>query len=374
MPDPLWGFEALIEYLRSLGASDEVINYLANFTDEQDLANRIRQLGLPQTDTEDIYNNLLSFETDYTKQRRKQYGTDLETQRQQEATQTQKRQYQEAEANMYRQQAVSDIWNSPYLTDEDRGYYGRVPEDQFIQRMGTVIDERARAAGQPTRAEQAQSAPFAGSQYRNEGNAYLRAFNNPPSMSQAQTGKVMPSIESVVNPTVSKFEQGMEYGKGTRLRNFLEQEMAGEIPNAVKASYQARQEWWNALNAPSVGGYEGTLGSLQEQAGHYGAMAANAPTQAYYGGAYYGEGGIAGIAQQALEQVQNNMAGLDRGALDDEAYGIEYARRAAERGGDPLKKALDEALNRVQAGYKPKYYRQAGTGMAGRLQPSVRFR
>ena len=368
-PEPSGAFDAQVNYLRSLDLPDDVINYLANFTSEADLQKRISYVATVLDNPEDnpgwqeeIYNELMYYETDFTRGRRKQYGTELGQYQQQLAYQEQNRLYEEAKVAPYRMQALTEIENSPYITAEDKARYRDMPIDQYTKIMRSIADQRAREAGQMTRAERIQAERKAGPGYRQEVDAFLRAFNGPGKTQRIQGIPPLPSME----PTVRSFQQGMEYAPGTKLRQFLE----SELPQTIQDIQPARQAWWIQAHPTGEVEEEDTYRSeqrrLQGQEKRYAGLAASASTAPVVGGTFFGEGGPAAIAQAALESTQARLAGLN-----PEDYGMpNVSRGRQEIPEDPL----IGALKRLKAGYKPRYYRQAGTGLGGSLTPSVRFR
>jgi len=198
----------------------------------------------------------------------------------------------------------------------------------------------------------------AGQGYRSEAQAFLNAFNNQGARA---TPAAMPSLPSN-EPLIKGFQRGIPYGEGTRLRSFLE----SQIPETVRNMQPVRESWWRRMNTPEPQGesYDEAMGRLQSEGSRLSALAGSAPTGSYLGGTYFGEGGPAAAAQTALDYNQQNIANLN-----PEDFSGGYATQMNNEE-DPLKAALEKLM----VGYKPKYYRQPGTGMAGRLQPSLRFR
>ncbi len=184
--------------------------------------------------------------------------------------------------------------------------------------------------------------------------ALLAGLNKP----RTKESYELPAIPEEL-PIAKSFLQGTGYGEGTKLRGFI----ADEIPDIAQEQRKNREAWWKALNTPAT--EPTTYGSEQEryraEAENWGNVAAAAPSSEYAGGTYYGTGGLKAIAEQAYKSAQERLSGL---RPEDYSAGMPNTEVPGE---DPLVAALKRRK------FISEYYRQPGTGLVPRLQPSARW-
>lgn len=334
-----------VEHLYKLGVPEKDVISLLSYTDKGDLARRINALNLPSTfpgiDPDALYGGLLGAETGYGSALRGEAVSQIrEQQRQRQAFQQ-----QESRAAPGRAQALTEIYNSPYITQQDMTQYRDLPVDDFINVLQAISNQRASQAERRPELRRLSS----------ESEGFLRAMNIPPYSTEERARPPLPSGEPLVEGAI----KGIGYGAGTKLRSYFE----SQIPGIAGGVQEARQKWWEEMHPKEPETYEDAMGKLRAREKQLGALAGSASTGAIYGGSYYGEGGPAALAQHALERIQGDIAGLRPGDFPS-------GTRQIEQKEDPLK----VALRNLQGRYKPEYYRRPGTGLGGSLTPSLKFR
>ena len=223
--------------------------------------------------------------------------------------------------------------------------------------MRRVADMKATAAGEPTRAEKIMAQGTMGE--GQQATALVNALNRPRGSVYnlpEWIRKPMPEASTITEP----FALSTNLPTGSRLQQYIE----SQIPDIVRNTRKAREDWWKEMHPESTeeDTYEGTQSRLAGEASRLRGVAESGSTAEYAGGTYFGEGGIAGVAQKLLDSTLNKLSGLS-----PQDYGTP-SRAIIGKLEDPLTKALREK------DFRAGYYRQAGTGLRGSLTPSARFR
>ena len=311
-------YAPIVDYTGYLGG-DDLKKYLSGAVSKNDLADKIMAL-----ETDDDTKNKL-YQSAVTQPDWAMRGATGRVLSQQEKEQREKSKYQEELS--YK---LQDIYNNPLITKEDLATKFGKPAESLL---GLPAMAKERALGQ----EQA-------------GRAYLSGLKGI-----TRDVKEIPRMEPAYD-IAKTYLEGTGLAPGTRLRGFIE----SQIPETYEETRAARSQWWQRMNQPAPETYGDEVARLTAERDKWGQISQTAPGSEYTSSTYWGPGGLAGIASQAVEYAKSNLARLRPG--DFEAY------RAPKEEEDPFQKALREK------NWKAAYYRQPGTGLGGRLTPSLRFR
>ena len=311
-------YAPVVDYTGYLGG-DDLKKYLSGAVSKDDLSDKILALETDDATKNKLYNAAV---TQPAWAMREAKGRVLS---QQEKEQQEKSEYQEGLSYQ-----LQDIYNNPLITKEDLATKFGQPAESLL---GLPAMAQQRALGQ----EQA-------------GRAYLQGLGGIPK-TQKETPRMEPAYDVAKN-----YLEGTGLAQGTRLREFIE----SQIPETYEETRAARGQWWQRMNQPEPETYGDEVARLTAERDKWGRISQTAPSSEYTSNTYWGPGGLAAIASRAVETAKSNLARLSPG--DYETY------RAPKEEEDPFQKALREK------NFKAAYYRQPGTGLGGRLTPSIRFR
>jgi hypothetical protein len=289
-------------YLDNLGASPEVKKYLLDYTTKEDLQNRVSRLGLGLEQSADILKGIIENTSPYEFDIRSARAGELESQ-----------QKRKDEISLMARQ-------------------GQDLRDEWLQRQmasqGRAEDEKARSLV-----------------------AGMQGFG------VEQPRRSTTPIEPAQN-VYNEFVNNTGYAQGSKLRSFIE----SQAPSVYNAS--ERQSWWNNMNPDysNIPTYQDEINRLSASAERWDSIANTAPTSATTGTSYWGEGGLAAMAQTAAQQARTSAQNLRPEDFPDASI---YEKPAQTE--DPFKKALR------QKNWLAEYYRMPGTGTSSRYTPSVRF-
>jgi len=342
-------------HIFNLYGTPEVQSALTEYTSVEDLQERIASLGLEAPLANMLYmmeyDRQAEFDDIKSAMKVRAGQAAVEKQREAEIAQAEKEQLAQQKiraiesrnkqiaAQREAQQAIPGINElnafqaSPYVTEQDRAGYNQFEQslraaattktpytfyegDEPVTRYAdtptaqdrrsisegladrlarTVLGARSRAAGE----EQANQAYIAGTR---TGTAPVRR----------EYSGVLPGIQ----PEVDRYlkETGLE--PGDRLRSFIESKL-GEV---IKEVQPAREAWLQRLvnqqrESEEDDGdedYDSEVARIGAEGAKWGRIAGVASAAPYTAGTYWGEGGLAGIAQQAYESSQAKLAALSQ--------------------------------------------------------------
>jgi len=331
-------------YFQKLGIPPEAQTYISGFTSKADLADRINRLGIDQTAKTSIYQMMSDVSPE---------DLAIRGAGEREVSEQQKLQQQQEQAQVQREQRAKDLtqaldytFNNPNVTSKDlAGVREEIASgseaflagesDDVFNRL-TVLNQKAaeRSAGEGQRAE-----------------SLLGGMMRPAQEEARQT----PQIPEALG-VAKTFLEGTKLGEGTKLRSFIE----SEIADLYEETKGARDAWWKQMNQPQVEDtFENEQSRISSAATQWGQIAGSAPSAEVAGGTYYGPGGLKAIAERAYQTAQRNLAGLKPGDFP--------GTQPTEVGADPFQTALRKK------NFKAEYYRQPGTGLSRALTPAVRY-
>ena len=338
--------KSVSNYLDKAGIPPEAQTYISGFTSKADLADRINRLGIDQTAKTSIYQMMSDVSPE---------DLAIRGAGEREVTEQQKLQQQQEQEQLQREQRARDLtqaldytFNNPDVTSKDlasirdslavgseaylEGKSGGGDVFDLLERLNAKSAERS--AGEGQRAE-----------------ALLGGMMRPAQEEARQT----PQIPEALG-VAKTFLEGTKLGEGTKLRSFIE----SQIADLYQETKGARDAWWQQMNQPQVEDtFENEQSRISSAATQWGQIAGSAPSAEVAGGTYYGPGGLKAIAERAYQTAQRNLAGLKPGDFP--------GTQPTEVGADPFQTALKKK------NFKAEYYRQPGTGLSRALTPSVRY-
>lgn len=345
-------------YLDYLGATPEIKQFITGYTSKNDLADRLNQLKLDDVTFDNLYKTLLGQETETGLAMRGAQGRSVaDQQKLQEQLEKGEMAPLKRERAQYYQAlnpALQQTWDNPLVRREEMA-----PLLQNLEQFQGVDIYDPRNAGQVSSFLKNLNTLAAQRGEREEqANKALLAGLGENRLSRQLAEAVMPSAAKAIPGERGVFESfisGTGLGEGTKLRNFITSE-AGDIAGNLR---EERQKWWERMNAPEPETFEEAQSRAQQEANRWKMIAGSASSATYTGRTFWGEGGLAGIAQKAYEDA------LGAGArLKPEDFGRPEPRVAEE---DPFAMALRKRK------FQQEYYRQPGTGIVSRLSPSIKF-
>jgi len=343
-------------YLALIGMPEDVKADLESYTSVNDLNDRLSRLNLDPQTASYVYE---AIRPDMTDTERRNLGVNLRAARvrEQEAQQEgadERSKYQQALAP-----ALSKIANSKFTTPEDlTNLRENVDNPAVVNNILDILDYRERKAELTQKIE--------GEREGQHAEALLRGSQQGIRFDQPQAEKFeRPPIPGVTSLLESEYKKS-NLGEGTKLSEFL----ASELVKTTEATRGERQAWWERMNPePEEPGrvktYRDEQSRIMAERDRWSQIAQTAPTSTVAGGTYYGEGGLAAIAQNAYETSVRNLSKMEP---EDYAEEEEPKKRIALEE-DPLV----AALRGVRQSYRSKYFRQPGTGIVNRLSPSVKY-
>lgn len=347
------GFEPeTLSQLQNMGLTDEEIrwlieNYRGTGWLEQQLVSYINEGRISQEQAATLFDSVMNNVPVWERQ----VSAWEEKKEAQAALWEKEKQRQEARAthlSRVLEEYQSNPVVAPYLKDirqSEIDEYVSGQSDELLSRLSLLW----------TGAYEAQRAPYREAAETQRGEALLAGITGAgkrPREERAIPSK--PGTEDIRKAFLG--ETGL--GKGTRLRSFLEQEF---IPEVMKETAGERERWWRAMHEPREESSAEKRRRHQTKAFELArtAFSPDTPTSEIFGGVFYGEGGLKGIAEMAYRSQMKALAGLG---------GKRSSRgRRPEPGEDPLIAALRAKR------FRPEYYRGAGTGLVSRLTPAVRY-
>lgn len=335
-----------------VSANPQVMDAVKGFTSEDDLAARILKLGVDLPTGQQIYDNILAATPSGEMALRGVQGNLATTQQKQ---QLQDKQFQ-----------LDTAANNPAGFD-------------FSQWRDN-----------PAKPTQQDLIDYAGTTNKRNLQDWTRQFNQDYQSGSARSRGLMAAFQGGINPDTELLNQqrqariaagappindamvakgGYAYAPGTRLAGYV----ASQVPGIASQSAQARQAWWQGINAPpQLSEREALMANIARNQ----QLAATAPTSTTVGDTYWGEGGLAGIAQRAYDQQRQQLAGITGipggGQWPGQAASSELASPDPTAGPGPGES--DPFLRELaKRNLRNEYYRQPGAGTVTRLNRAVRF-
>ncbi len=309
----------ILKYSGFISLPREWQAYLSGFTSSNDLADRLNQMGLPAEAATPIYSALIQTGDSVSQALRASASRQQQDQLQAETKLSAGRDYMPGPGVTPAWSGERDITSPELIAQEDLNQANLLRTQDWLKQEAVTnpFSQRNMSLDRLKRQREGQTA-----------DALMNLVNQPLMGTPAPPKAIpnMPDYAGIYEPFLKKFEGNPNF------QNYIR----SQLSDIAQKTRQSRQDWWVGQNTPAraVPTYGGELDRLNAEANRWGAVAEAAPSSAYAGNTYYGEGGLQAIAAGGRDLASGRLADLQ--ALGEAGY-------AAQEGApeDPAPKRED---------------------------------